>query len=324
MASCTCHRNSCEYYVEGAFRSFPLISTCTTGAPMPFPSFREPAPDPEPGSSCAAAVASRGKKCFHPPSCSARWSFGRSRCTRRRIVASPSDVSVISTVLDPGGTASFPSHPHVNTTRRGGSSSTNSPTTTVWPICTRYTPPGLASSCAESPFHRVILPGSVRNANTVSGRASLRSSWASTSVPSVTTPPPLLGLRHSLEGGELDLPQTIDELAELRKALGPDPVDATGPLPPLGDEPGILQHPEVLGHGRTGHLEMGGDLPGAHLRVANQAQDLTPAGLGDGSECGLHDAEQVKPGLTLVSTNNRLDKRVGDYAAEAGLARYLR
>jgi hypothetical protein len=53
------------------------------------------------------------------------------------IVASPSGMSVTSTVLDPGGTSSFPSHPHVNTTLRGGSSSTNSPTTTAWPICTR-------------------------------------------------------------------------------------------------------------------------------------------------------------------------------------------
>src|SRR4029453_2285435 len=203
------------------------------------------APVPEPYSRCAAAAASRGRKSFHPPSCSARCSSGRSRCTRRRMVASPSGMSVSSTVLDPGGTSSFPSHPHVNTTRRGGSSSTNSPTTTAWPICTRYTPPGRESSCAESPFPRVILPGAVKNVNTVSGRASIRSSCASTSV-SATTQPPLLGLRHALEGGELDLPETIDELSELRKALGADPVEPTGPLSPLRDEPGILQHAAVV------------------------------------------------------------------------------
>jgi hypothetical protein len=51
---------------------------------------------------------------------------------------------------------------------------------------------------------------------------------------------------------------------------------------------------------------MGGDLAGAHLLVANQTQDLSPAGLGDSSEGRLHDAQQVKPNLTLVSTKQRL------------------
>jgi hypothetical protein len=80
----------------------------------------------------------------------------------------------------------------------------------------------------------------------------------------------------------------------------------------------------VLGHGRTGHLEMGGDLPGAQLLVANHAQDLTPAGLCDGSKRGLHDEQQVKPVLTLVSTNKRLDRQTTVYAVDAGLARYRR
>ncbi len=44
---------------------------------------------------------------------------------------SPSSRSVISTVVDPGGTAVSPSHPHVKTTRDGGSTATYSPSATV-------------------------------------------------------------------------------------------------------------------------------------------------------------------------------------------------
>jgi hypothetical protein len=45
-------------------------------------------------------------------------------------------------------------------------------------------------------------------------------------------------------------------------------------------------------------------------------------GLGDGSERGFHDAKQVKPGLTLVSTKQPLPGRAAAaHAADAGLAR---
>ena len=38
-------------------------------------------------------------------------------------------------------------------------------------------------------------------------------------------------------------------------------------------------------------LEVRGDLPGGELVVADEAEDLAPVGLGDGSEGGVHTRE---------------------------------
>src|SRR5215216_334055 len=91
-----------------------------------------------PASPPAAAVASRGMYWSHPCAWASTASAGRSRCTSRTIVASPSGVKVTSTVLEPGGVMlSWFSQPHVNATRRGGSTSTYSPSAIHSPISSR-------------------------------------------------------------------------------------------------------------------------------------------------------------------------------------------
>ena len=102
---------------------------------------------------------------------------------RRTSVAAPSGVSVISTLLEPGGTGepSF-SQPQVKTTRRGGSSTTYSPRATSVPLRSqRYRPPGRGSSSAVMPFQSTSFAGSVKNGKIVSGLASMRTSETTTS-----------------------------------------------------------------------------------------------------------------------------------------------
>src|ERR671935_2202254 len=87
-----------------------------------------------PGSPPRATSARRGRKCFHPSSCAASAPSGNPAWVKRTMVSSPSGISSIVTVDDPGGSCASPSQPHVNTTRRGGSTSTYSPTATLRPV----------------------------------------------------------------------------------------------------------------------------------------------------------------------------------------------
>src|SRR3990172_7662775 len=96
-------------------------------------------------------------------------------------------------------------------------------------------PPGRGSSSAEVPFHRVTFSGSVRNANTVSGRAWIRTSSSPTSGRrTCAMPPPLLGLRLRLEDLQALAPHLLQERAHLLEALGPEAVDAFRPVTALG------------------------------------------------------------------------------------------
>src|SRR4029453_6213100 len=220
-----------------------------------------------------------------------------------------SGVSLTSTVLEPGGTSSSPSHPQVNTRRRGGSISTNSPTTVAPPAIppTRYVPPGRGSSSAEVPFQRLIFSGSTKNSNTVSGRASMRTSSSPASGRrTCATSAPLLALGLILQRGQPLRPHLLDERTELLDALGPEAVDPLGAVAAFGHEAGLLQHGQVLADRGTRDLEGRGDLPGGTLPLADELQDLTAAWFGDRLEGGFHPS---RVGPAYVSVNLRIGDR---------------
>src|SRR5215204_440696 len=146
----------------------------------------------------------------------------------------------------------------------------------------RFTPPGRGSTVASSHSQRVSFSGSVKNAKTVSGLAPMRSSLTMGSVPgaSVTASPPFFRLRFVAQDLQPLVPERIQELAQARKSLGAGTVQAARAVPPLAEETRLLEHPEVLGDRRSGHVaEAGGDLPGRHLGVPHETEDLAPARL---------------------------------------------
>src|SRR5712691_3044245 len=88
---------------------------------------------------------------------------------------------------------------------------------------------------------------------------------------------------------EPDVPELLEEVLELGKPFGTCSVQAPRAVASLAHEPRLLQDVQVLGDRRPRHVEVGCDLAGAQLVVADECEDLPPPRGGDGFECGLHD-----------------------------------
>src|SRR5919197_984063 len=151
-------------------------------------------------------------------------------------------------------------------------------------------PPGRGSRVARRPFHRTILSGSMKNENTVSGLAAMRTSrWTTWSLVAATTPSLLsLRFRRFLQQFEVLLPEALQERSKFGNALRSGPVEPPSPLPSLSHQARFLQYPKVLRYGRAGHLEVRGDLARGQLRGPHQAEDLPPPRLGNGANGTLH------------------------------------
>src|SRR5439155_2270583 len=158
----------------------------------------------------SATSESRPRKKSQPSACCPTPSSGSPRCTRRSRVPRPAGSRSISTVLDPGGTVASPSQPHVNTTRRLGTTSTYRPEATCLGSanCTRNVPPFVGSSSAIRPFHRTYSTGSVNSRNTVSGDASIVIVRSMTLVSTAMPAPPLFFLlRGGLQRAKARVPE---------------------------------------------------------------------------------------------------------------------
>src|SRR5918996_5574203 len=150
-------------------------------------------------------------------------------------------------------------------------------------------PPGRGSSSAFRPFHWIILSGSVKNSNTVAGPAAIRTS-RSTMLRSSTciTFPPFLELSRQRQALQALCPEALHELAQPAEALGPRPVETPSSLPALDDQPGFLQHRQVLGDRGPRDLELVRDLTGGQLPLPDELEDAPAARLGDGAGGGFH------------------------------------
>src|ERR1044072_3255372 len=115
-------------------------------------------------------------------------------------------------------------------------------------------PPGLGSRLAWRPFHSTIFSGSVKNSNTVSGRAAILTSRSTTVATSgwstATSPPSLLVLCGDLQALEPVAPERFTKRPQILEPLAPHAVEAFRALAPLVHEPGTLEDSEVLGDRR--------------------------------------------------------------------------
>src|SRR5690348_1454265 len=197
-------------------------------------------------------------------------------------------------VDEPGGTglgpSSLASQPNVNTSRCGGSSSTNSPRAVWFGITSqRKMPPARGSSSARMPIQRVIFASSTRNSQTVSGRAAIAISRSTVVVSAVlSTMLPLLSFGLPLERGEAIAPELLQECLQLRQPLGSRAVQPPHAVAPLVHQTGLLEHAEVLRDRRPADVEVCGDLARRQLLVPDEAEDLPPVRLGDGLQRRVH------------------------------------
>lgn len=92
---------------------------------------------------------------------------------------------------------------------------------------------------------------------------------------------------------EAVVPELVQVLAKRCEGLRASSVQATRAVPPLVEEPCLAQHAQVLGDRRSRHLaEVAGNRAGGQLSCMHETQDLATAGIGDGLDRALHDAER--------------------------------
>src|SRR3712207_2944579 len=79
----------------------------------------------------------------------------------------------------------------------------------------------------------------------------------------------------SARGGSIRfLMRTLANVPRIITSWLPRRIEAAGALAPLVDEPGRLEHCQVLGDGRPGHVEPRRDVAGGQLAVPHEAEDL--------------------------------------------------
>src|ERR671919_2565451 len=67
-------------------------------------------------------------------------------------------------------------------------------------------------------------------------------------------------LDDGLVGGQRPVPEPLEVGAQRAHPVRVEPVDAAGALGPLGNEPRLLEHPEVLGDGGATDRQLAGEL----------------------------------------------------------------
>src|SRR5438105_1323671 len=177
---------------------------------------------------------------------------------------------------------------------------------------TRYMPPGRGSSVACCPFHCEYWVESVKNWNTVCGLAATRTSRSITSTGTAAFPPGiglLRGFGDAFEVAKGGVPEAVEIRAELLKSLGAGSIIPPSAIAPLGQQPCILEHCQMLRDSGAADVKVARDVAGRDLAPAHQPQDVPPAGIGDrlhgggGGSCGAH-AVYLSTGLRKPSMTN--------------------
>src|ERR671935_2561791 len=150
-------------------------------------------------------------------------------------------------------------------------------------------PPGCGSRSMLNPIQRVAFCGSTKNSQTVSGDAAI-ASVRSTTVASVVASMllPLLLFRFAFECLEPGVPEAFEEVLEPREPFSPGSVQASRAVASLVHEPRLLQDVQMLGDRRPRDVEVGCDLAGSELAVADEREDLPSPWGGNCFERGLH------------------------------------
>src|SRR5688500_9052725 len=156
-------------------------------------------------------------------------------------------------------------------------------------------PPGLASSSALVPNHRLILSPSMKNAKTVCGDASILTSRSTALRCSTgTTFSPFLVFRSQLQPLQPHVPETLDKGLEVGEALRPRPIQPARSLAALRHEAGLLENRQMLRNGRARHVEPRCDLSRAELAGCHELENPAAPRLREGANRCFH--------LPIVST----------------------
>jgi hypothetical protein len=111
-------------------------------------------------------------------------------------------------------------------------------------MLTSNRPPGTGFSDAHWPIH-VVRPCSVtRNSYTVSGAAPISIEDRCSAIVALRGKP----LNGPLEGTQSFGPEVVEEGLADRQPLHPHGIEVTGAGPGLGDQTGLAQHLEMVGH----------------------------------------------------------------------------
>src|SRR5438045_7998349 len=100
---------------------------------------------------------------------------------------------------------------------------------------------------------------------------------------------------ESVEVRRPELTIRSQPFVELHKRLGPDPVQPPLPLRPRLDEPGLLEHAQVLRDGRLAEAKPIHEVADRPLPIPEQIEDRQPARLRQDLECGEFPHRQRLP-----------------------------
>ncbi len=62
-------------------------------------------------------------------------------------------------------------------------------------------------------------------------------------------------------------------------------IDPRSPLPPLGEQAGVAENGQVLGHGRASRVEVSSYFPGRKPSQGDELDDAATGGVGQCAEC---------------------------------------
>jgi len=155
--------------------------------------------------------------------------------------------------------------------------------------------PGLGSSSSERPFQRSILSGSVKNANTVSGLAAMRTSFSTASRPVWTTAPcpPFLGFRFLLQHAQTVVPELVQERPKLLQTLAASAIVPACAVPAHRQQVRVGEHGQVLRHGRARHLKLRCDLPGGELVFQDHPENRAAPRFSQCPELGVQHEQNI-------------------------------
>jgi hypothetical protein len=139
----------------------------------------------------------------------------------------------------------------------------------------------------------------MKNANTVSGRAAIRTSRSTTSrCSTATTLPPFFEFRCKLQTFEALVPESLEKRTQVGEAFRAGPVETSCSVPALCDEPSFLEDGQVLGDGGPRHVELRRNLAGAELSAGDELEDSAATRFREGANGFFHSQAYCKHNLT--------------------------
>ena len=82
-----------------------------------------------------------------------------------------------------------------------------------------------------------------------------------------------------------DIPEVLEEGAQLREALRPDAIEPPGSQATFAEKTVTAQDSQMLGNRRTSDVEITGDVAGGHLALTNEMENRKPGWIPHRLDC---------------------------------------